>query len=356
MNLYLEKGEFGAIFEQAISEAISRTSLDKYALHNVFLCLDTTWHQFDHILLLPHKIVVIEAKTTQAVKYDVHPNHDSLTYKNNTVRNYKGLVRQTNRMRRTLNALYGDGYMLGKVNIEIVGCVDAKEVSSYQSNVTVYNRDDIWHYISLLDKEVKMYSPVVRSRAYQDLLSRLVPHFRSESDFQHQILSSSRFHNVSMIIDSKLADKVLLDYTLDEEPLSDIISELGSREVDFEIELRKILGYVPDRALEVYRKSKGVNPQEILNYILAIESVLQSHGYLRDVFYNSDTYIGDEFITVACSNLGITLSEFLYECVSYIMRVEYDLYRILLKQDVKVGYKGINYVDVYNIITRSLKR
>lgn len=356
LNLYLEKSEFGALFEQAIAEAINRTSLEKYAIHNVFLCLDTTWHQFDHVLLLPHKIVVIEAKTTQAVQYDVHSTHDSLTYGNNTVRNYKGLVRQTNRMRRTLNALYGNEYMLGNVNIEIVGCVDADKVSSYQSNVTIYDREGIWYYISLLEKECQMYSEVIKVRAYQDLLSRLIPHFRSESDFKHQIMTASRFHNISMVINSKHADKVLLDYTLEDEPLSVIKNEIGTREEDFELSLRQVLGYLPDKALDVYRKATGVSPQDVTDYILAVESVLQSHEYLRDLFYNSDTFIGEEFISVACRNANISLSEFLYECVSYLMRVEYDLYRILLKQDVKVGYRGIDFVDVYNIIVRSLIR
>lgn len=201
----------GKPLENTVAKKIKQTALHPYTFHDISLLLGYNNRcQIDHLILLPHKVVIIEDKIKKdaedckifyefdCIKYDRYDTYSSF--------NSAKMVSQVERAKSILgqvlapvsrNKLYTidipplrvykgtkDDIIETttiKVNtcnftLEAIACVRCDEIESFQTRIPVYSEDTLWFYLKALEAELQAFNKTLIKLLFDDKLSELNKH------------------------------------------------------------------------------------------------------------------------------------------------------------------------------------
>jgi hypothetical protein len=221
-----ENRMIGEDFESKVKSLIDASPLKNYALHNVHLSNEDGWTQIDHLIILPNKLIILEdkVKTNESVRvtpsFDALQNYQKETY---SVPNGKGIVVQVAWQKEVVSAILEEAttsltfkadfnaplhhcmsYYIEnfksiehirlmvldnlKFTVEVVSLIDCKQITSYQTDITIVNVEGLKHYFDYLSSYLALYNETVIEALYADKI-RVLEKYDSENRRKRELES-----------------------------------------------------------------------------------------------------------------------------------------------------------------------
>lgn len=192
----------GIDFENHIKSLIDDSKLKNYAFHQLSIIKDNEKHIPDHIIILPHKVVIIEDKLKDADDIKIFNRYDAIKlngFHSNKV--FDSVVQQTLRYKKVINEILKEAnttveikphlpFSLFRENkgtvtinemtlehlnftVEVLGCVKSDSITSYQTYLPLHTEESIKLYIKVLETELGFFEPAMVDTLYKDKVNLL---------------------------------------------------------------------------------------------------------------------------------------------------------------------------------------
>jgi hypothetical protein len=195
----------GLDFENYITEMINSTTLRDYTFHQLSILKDKERHIPDHIIILPHKVIIIEDKLKDADDMKVFNKYDAIKvkgYPSNKI--FDSVVLQAQRYKRVITEILANAktevelkphlpFDLYKENkgtvtinemfienltftVEIVSCIKSTSVTSYQTKLPFVTEESLKLYLGVWESELRFFDPLLVDILYKDKVDLLLKH------------------------------------------------------------------------------------------------------------------------------------------------------------------------------------
>lgn len=370
--LISDSNTFGSLLEQDIQEAIEQTTLAPYALHNVPIQTDSTWRQIDHLLLLPHKVVFIEAKNTSADKYKVTDNKDTLFYNKHEGDYGKSIIKQTMKTKTILDGIINtpkpvDYYNRGMSSFSThstpiipIGCIRVDTLINQQTNIAIYKDTDLSIFLKSLELEIANFSQDYLDTHFAFHRLSLTNFLRTPEQYINHLKESGVYNNNPLY----LQETTNLNRKLDDEhnrlltsKPNTITNNNEKRNQRLQIVyylLKQELPALPYNYIDYTLKYAVAQPSEIALYFVTLESFHQKtknqYRFINLILDENSHLINGRYILNQLNRYNIYFVEFLYALVDYYREKHPDSYNNLINQTRKPYEKHIDFGRVIHFI------
>lgn len=349
MKTSIEKHKFGMLLEDDIANAIKETKLNKYTMTNVVIKTSDTWRQIDILIILPHKVVTIEAKNSTAEEYQVYKNKDILVYNGKESDYGNSIVTQTTKTKTILTGIFANLKGKKTFSIETVGCIRAENIVNYQNELPIHSDKTIWYYIKSLESEMESYNQLLVENLYEDKLKVLKPFLRKPETYERYLRQQGKYNNEMMLVETKLVENKELKLV---ESDGKIHSNYKKRQ-EFDKRVNRISqsikneeGITYDWLHDYVKTYEKESDWSIIEFVLGIHELMIQNIPILQIINKNGHYVNNIYIVDYCKTKNIFFNEFLYECVEYLKNSDVDYYEKLLNGVTLDPPKDLNFKRV----------
>ena len=315
MVLEVRKYDFGSLLENDIMQAIELTGLCHYALHNLVLKTADSWLQIDHLIVLPHKIVIIEAKNSTCHTYRVYDTKDIVKYTaNGEPKDYgKSVVRQTTRSLVFLRGILSDFTL----DISAVGCIRANKVVSHQTKLPIFTDESIWFYLKSLESEMGSFTKHFITKTFNKVADTLEPFIRTWEEYEEYLNGNGKYNSTTMIIEDGV--RGLKSLTLEESNPIKEVKVFRNNRIDL---LRDLLladlKVLPTGYEQHCIDNPMVKVESIATHYVYMNVLTEKYPWFPRLWEGVSMYVNKQYLVDYCQDNMIFYSEFMYACLDYI--------------------------------------
>lgn len=352
MKVKIERQLFGSLLEDDIKTAIDSTSLKDFTIHNLVLKIGTLWRQYDHIIVTPHRIVPIEAKSTSTPCYRVTEGLDYFGLEGQEKSYDTSVVQQVVRARTNLAEIINPHLLEYKAVITPVGCIRAPKLINEQAILPIHSDKTFWYFIKALEAEHTLYSESHQTEVF-DSFNRLISPYRISNDkyLMHLKRQGVDIHKIMTIEEEYLVptkivipedeNKVLTNYSKTSERLSKLAHLLG-----------KTMDVIPLDAYNYALKYSTVPIELLYEYIVNVEDLSKEYPFLKLILNKNSHLIRYKYILNHCKDSNIFFSEFLLAVVNKYKELHPESYFTLVAGHLDTEIHALN----LEVILMNLKR
>ena len=342
MKVKIERQLFGSLLENDIKTAIDSTSLKDFTIHNLVLKIGNTWRQYDHIIITPHKIVPIEAKSTTTSCYRVTEKLDYFGADEQEKSYDTSIVQQVLRSRNSLIDILNSHLIQYKSMVYPVGCIRASKVINEQTILSIHSDKTLWYLIKSLEEEFVLFPDSLKEQVltsfnklidtYRITNDKYLLHLKRQGVDIHKIMSIEEEHLVptKMVIDED-ENKVMSNYNETSERLSKLSYLLG-----------KTMDTIPLDAYNYALKYSTVPVELIYEYIVTVEDLSKDYPFLKMIMNKNSHLIRFKYILNHCKDNNIFFSEFLLAVIKKYREKFLDSYLTLVAGHYDTEIYGLN--------------
>lgn len=317
MRVRIEKHLFGNLLEDDIKNAINETALKPYALHNLTLRVDNHWRQYDHLIVLPHKMVIIEAKNSTSDYFEVNFDKDIFLFNNQKVDYNTSVVQQITRSSRTLHRLMKHLTQSKPFKIEGVACIRATEVRNTQSIIPVYTDTLLWYYLKSLESELVLFDIEEIKSSFNSVITVLNYYTKTQDEYEEFLVSAGVKINRTMFIDETLLVPKPIEIKTDLNTLATLKSKRDERLTTLSYLLKTHLKKIPLDAYSYALKYPTVSIETIFDYLVEMEPLEEEYPFIKRIMDKNSHLIDGKYILNYCSDNNVFFSEFMSSLIKY---------------------------------------
>lgn len=343
MKIKVERKLFGTLLENDIKSLINSTALKEHYLSNIVLYRDGQWYQYDLVIILPTRIVVIEAKNTTKHTFIVHETKDTFADAEGNIIEYNtSVVRQVSRLATFLAKQFEK---MG-IGVESVISIRATQVKSNQGVYKIFRDTDLYYYIKSLEAELALHDLDKLNETRIEVLAMLSKWGSSEEAYLKNLKKAGIDINKVMYIEREN----LIPKNLTLEPYEDIIakqrSKTAERLLELEYILRIQLNEIPEYAHSYLLEYPTVAVAKLSEFIIALEDCKKDYPFAEHILLKNRHLSNGRYISDYCKESNIFFSEFLIEVV----RVYSETYPSNYNKSSMSGVVEIQPLDLERIV------
>lgn len=341
MKVKIERQLFGALLENDIKTAIDSTSLKDSTIHNLVLKIGHSWRQYDHLIILPHRIVPIEAKSTSMNRYRVTEWLDYFFSGEEEVSYNTSIVQQVQRGVSVLNDLLNYHLLQYQSTITPIGCIRAPDVKSEQTILPIYKDTDLWYFLKSIEAESSLYSKEHKEEVLNSARKQLNPYRKSNEDYLVHLKSQGvDIHKIMRIEEDRLVPTKLV-FLEDENIIKSNQNKTTERLSKLEYLLRRTLDTVPDDAYNYALKYSTVPINQVYEVLVVLEELSKDYQHIKHIFNKNSHLINSNYILYHCKENNI----FFYEYMLAVLKVYKEKY----PNSYTSLQEGVEETEIYNL-------
>lgn len=311
MKVKIERQLYGSLLENDIRTAIESTTLKDYTIHNLVLKIDNFWRQYDHLIITPHRIVPIEAKSTTSLSYRVTEKLDYYGSQEKEKSYDTSIVQQVLKARLSLVDILNPHLSHYKSVISPVGCIRAPEVLNEQTYLPIHTDKTLWYFIKSLEEESLLFTNSAREGVLESINKLLNPYRTSNDRYLLHLKRQGIDIRKIMVIEEELLVPTKMVIPEDENMLVLNQNKTSERLSELSYLLSKTMDTIPQDAYNYVLNYFNVPLELLVEYIVTVEDLSKDYPFLKAILNKNTHLIRGRYILSHCKDNNIFFSEFL---------------------------------------------
>lgn len=311
MKVKIERQLYGSLLENDIKTAIDSTRLKDFTIHNLVLKIGHSWRQYDHLIITPHRIVPIEAKSTSFASYRVTESLDYFGSHGQEKSYATSIVQQVLKARNSLVEILNPQLSHYKSVIAPVGCIRASEVINEQTILPIHTDKTLWYFIKVLEEELALFPNALQLGVLKSVNQLLDPYRNSNDKYLLHLKGQGVDIRKTMSIEEELLVPTKLLLLEDENMLLTNKNKTSERLLNLANLLGKSMDTIPLDAYNYALKYYNVPIELLCHYIITVEDMSKEYPFLKVILNKNSHLIRGRYILYECRESNIFFSEFL---------------------------------------------